>query len=328
MSFDSLSLAKKQNNQTLNSSFSWRTTIGTAQHVLERMYNGLPRMATPLLLLVAFVAIGTLVRSSVMGSELPQVERQISWEQKKQNSLVFVVLTHVKDDKTALLWKKAHDSIRAFYPTEPIVIIDDNSPLAPNIEELKNVTLIRSKYPGAGELLPYYYFLKYQWAERMIFMHDSMYLARPFTDSELAPLVKFHWHFSDHTWDAETPIEELLGELKNGDELTDFKRNEKWDGCFGVASLIHITVLKNLSQLYGFPNRLIKSVNTRDQRMAVERIFGILLAKEGYFRTQDPSNFGIIHNFPFAFHTNVSDTDLELIPSYYSGAIIKTWHGR
>ena len=326
MSFNSASSANGQGHLTPR--FSWRGALGTANLALGKIHQGMRGLATPLLLIVAFAAIATFVSSFAMGSESPNVQRQITWEGKEQNSKVFVILTHVKDERTASLWKKAHDSIRTFYPTDPIVLIDDNSPVPLSIEGLKNVTLIRSDYPGAGELLPYHYFLKYQWADRMIFMHDSMYLVRPFTEQELAPLVKFHWHFSDHTWDAETPIEELLEKLKNGDELTRFKQNEQWDGCFGVASLIHITVLKDLAKHYGFPNRLKKIVNTRTQRMALERVFGILLAKEGYFRAQESSNFGVIHSFPFAFHTNVSEQDLELIPSYYPGAIIKTWHGR
>lgn len=80
-------------------------------------------------------------------------------------TLVFVILTHAKDDKSRLLWKRAYDSIRKFYPEHTIVIIDDNSPHPTTYEGLKNVCMIRSEYPGAGELLPYLYFLRYQWAE-------------------------------------------------------------------------------------------------------------------------------------------------------------------
>jgi|GEM_PF-2040692 len=248
----------------------------------------------------------------------------------EQNPLVFVILTHVTDEKTASLWKKTHDSVREFYPTDPIVVIDDNSTIAPNAAGLKNVTVIRSEYPGAGELLPYIYFLKHQWADRMVFLHDSMYMVRPFSKEEVAPLVKFHWHFSDHQWDGETPIEELLAKLKGFEEegLIAFKRSEKWDGCFGVASLIHIDVLKDLKTRYGFPGRLKKSVNMRLHRMALERVFAILVTKAGYFEGQKTSNFGSIHEFPYAFHREVSEQDLQSISSKYSGAIIKTWHGR
>lgn len=249
--------------------------------------------------------------------------------QSEQDSLVFVILTHVKDEKTGTLWKKAHDSVRKFYPDESIVVIDDNSPLPPNIEGLENVTFIRSEYPGAGELLPYLYFLKFKWADRMIFLHDSMALIRPFTEEELAPLVKFHWHFSDlPEEDAKTPIEELLAELHNGDELIQFKRHAKWDGAFGVASLIHINVLEDLSEKYGFPDRLKQIVHTRNQRMALERVFGILLERSEYFKDQKSSNFGSILEFPHAFHTTVTEQELDEITATYPGAIIKTWHGR
>lgn len=247
-----------------------------------------------------------------------------------QKSLVFVILTHAKDAKSSLLWKRSYDSVRQFYPEHPIVIIDDNSPLPLSIEGLDNITLIRGEHPGAGELLPYLYFLKHKWADRMVFLHDSMFLIRPFTDDELNHLVRPHWHFSDHYWDGETPIEELLSHLGNSEDLIDYKRNREgeWVGCFGVASIIHIRVLEDLEAHYGFTSRLKNVIHTRSQRMALERVFGILLAKDRHYLPESPSNFGSIHDYPKAFIPNLNEEEIDDIQSFYPGAIIKTWQGR
>lgn len=244
-----------------------------------------------------------------------------------EKSLVFVILTHIKDDNSRLLWKRSYESIRKFYPTQPIVIIDDNSPQPASIEGLINICMIQGKYPGAGELLPYIYFLKYQWAEKMIFLHDSMFLIRPFTAQELENSVKFHWHFSDHRWDNPTLIKELLTHLDHGEELISFCQMSDWMGCFGVASMINIGVLQELEAKYSFTSRLRNFVHTRDHRMALERVFGIMLAKEKLYMIDSPSNFGTIHDFPLAFHS-IGDKELNKIQSTHPGAIIKTWHGR
>ena len=76
----------------------------------------------------------------------------------------FIITRHVNSAKTNYYWNECIFRIRHFYPTKEIIVIDDNS----NEEFLKqfhafdNVKFIKSEYPGAGELLPYYYLYKYR----------------------------------------------------------------------------------------------------------------------------------------------------------------------
>ena len=42
-------------------------------------------------------------------------------------TLGFIILRHIKDDKTNEYWKFSYDCVRRFYPETPIMIIDDNS---------------------------------------------------------------------------------------------------------------------------------------------------------------------------------------------------------
>src|SRR5688500_5116665 len=89
---------------------------------------------------------------------------------KDKQSIVFVILCHVRNHDDNRLWVRCYNSVREFYPETLIILIDDNSAVPISTHNLKNVTFIRSEYPGSAEILPYYYFLKYQWAEKMIFL--------------------------------------------------------------------------------------------------------------------------------------------------------------
>lgn len=247
----------------------------------------------------------------------------------KKTSYTFVILAHVRNEKDNELWKRCYNSIREFYPNTSIVIIDDNSALPVSNDLLHNTVVIRSEFPGAGELLPYYYFLKYKWSSRIIFLHDSMLLKRAFTQIELDHLIKFHWFF-DLCWDNNETINWLLSHLKESNDLIDYNLNHKdlWYGCYGVASIIDLKVLKHLERKYKFTSTLKDVIKVRDVRSALERVFAILLFKEGYLKKENCSNFGnITRDFPYDT-VNMDDELLNKLKQDHPGAILKTWHGR
>ena len=75
-------------------------------------------------------------------------------------SYVFVILRHIRTQRDNDLWISSYNSIRKFY-TNKIIIIDDNSAINTVDGKLINTEIIKSEFNGAGEILPYYYFLKY-----------------------------------------------------------------------------------------------------------------------------------------------------------------------
>lgn len=241
---------------------------------------------------------------------------------------VFVILRHVRNESDDILWRRCYTSIRQFYLTIPIIIIDDNSRIDLSYDGLDNTIIIKSKHPGAAELLPYYYFLKYKWAAKMIVLHDSMFLKRPFTDSELNHPIKFHWFFSVHLWDDDIRIDNLLVKLKNANKLINYNHQKAlWHGCFGVASIVDLSILEKIERKYLLTSSLVNAIKSRDDRMALERIFGLIMFKEGYVTLADCSNFGCIHDYPRNWQP-VDDKFLNYLKSKYPGAILKTWHGR
>ena len=93
------------------------------------------------------------------------------------NDFGFIITRHVNSENTNRYWNHSIKLLRIFYPTKKIVIIDDNS----NTNFLKadyeysNVEIIQSEFPGRGELLPYYYFIKNKFFENAIILHDSVF---------------------------------------------------------------------------------------------------------------------------------------------------------
>lgn len=247
----------------------------------------------------------------------------------REFSFAFVILCHVRNESDDKLWKRCYSSIREFYPEVPIIIIDDNSAIPISNDSLVKTTVIRSKYPGAGELLPYYYFLKHKWADKLIVLHDSMLLRRDFTKAELSTPIKFHWHFDLHCWDNDPLINSLLSYLNYAEELIDYNVNKKnlWNGCFGVTSIIDLNVLKAVERKYRLISNLKNIIKYREERCALERIFGIVMFKEQYLNRQNCSNFGNICVYPH-YYTHIDDNVLEELKNNYPGAILKTWQGR
>ena len=89
----------------------------------------------------------------------------------------FIILRHVKSKFTDRYWKYSYDSIRKFYPENKIVIIDDNSKqqFLTN-KKLYKTQIIKSEFPGRGELLPYYYYSKKKFFDTAVIIHDSVFI--------------------------------------------------------------------------------------------------------------------------------------------------------
>jgi hypothetical protein len=246
-------------------------------------------------------------------------------------SYVFVILRNIRITRDNELWMASYQSIRRFY-TNQIIIIDDNSDINTVNGKLVNTEVIHSDYNGAGEILPYYYFFVNKWADRMVFLHDSMFLHRRFTDAELSGAVRFHWHFSNSKFSNDRKIGTYLSMLPNHERLLEFANqpDSAWNGCFGGASIIDLDIVTQLEEAYSFFSTLVLSIKTRKDRETFERLFGIVLHFSNMIE-EPSSNFGNIIKYPGAFESQISTPDQgahALSQKGYDTAIIKVWRGR
>ena len=249
----------------------------------------------------------------------------------------FVITRHVNSEKTNKYWNECYSCIRKFYPTNTVIIIDDNSkyeyvtPL-PDTPPLTNVFFIQSEFPGRGELLPYYYLNKYKLFKTAIIIHDSVFIQQPILIKTTPKTPTLIWNFQHH-WETHPDI---TGDIKSlitklNPQYTQrllelYEKKEQWTGCFGVMSIINTEYISStLDQTYHFFN-LLEHVTTRTQRCCLERVFGLICADSA----QSPTLLGDIHhyinqycNWEYDFDQYMNDKNkLQQFP------MIKTHSGR
>jgi hypothetical protein len=209
--------------------------------------------------------------------------------------LGFIILRHVNSEISNNYWIICYNQIRKFYPTNKILLIDDNSNydlISKDIElALTNTTIIQSEYKGRGEILPYYYYLSNKLFDIAVVIHDSVFIQRYIdfgTDN------RFIWEF-EHHWDNMADESKMINVLNNKEELYDYYINKSlWKGCFGTMTIINHDFLKILENKYNISN-LVNYITCRKDRMALERVFGCLFTKENEQKT--PSMLSNIHKY-------------------------------
>ena len=203
-----------------------------------------------------------------------------SFENKKTPSVGFIITRHVNNKSVNKVWISCVQQIRKSYPTNKIVIIDDNSNYefikVPSNNFLNNCIVIDSEYKKCGELLPYIYYAKNKWFEKAIYIHDSCMINGKIPVKNIKN-VKFMFFFdSTHIYDERPYIEEFCKYLNHGDELLKlFNNNSEWVGSYGVMSCITHSYCKHLYEKYNLQT-LTNHVNQRVHRMAMERIFALI----------------------------------------------------
>lgn len=251
----------------------------------------------------------------------------------------FIIIRHVNSEQTNRYWNHSVKLLRTFYPFIKIVIIDDNS----NYEfiksdfDYKNVQIIQSAFPKRGELLPYYYFLKYKFFQNAVILHDSVFLHKRIHFEKLNGLnVVPLWFFHQDTENVEN-TKRIVKYLKNfttienkisdnyGIKVLGFPR-DKWNGCFGVQSYINLSFLEKVEQNYGISN-LISAVKCRADRCCLERIFGAIFCSEYPALLANKSLFGNIMTYQtwgYTFDEYMENLKKGTIPR----AVVKVWTGR
>ena len=251
----------------------------------------------------------------------------------------FIISRKVTTEKQNRYWNQCVKCIRRFYPFKRIIIIDDNSNksfLKPDHNYI-NLSVIASEYPGAGELLPYYYFYKYRFFQNAVIIHDSVFFHtripfEKYVGIKVLPL----WHFEPDRENTSNSLF-LADRLKNNIPIKKLIsgnvdvpllgiQNYDWYGCFGVQSFIQHDFLSLLQTKYGLFN-LLSAVKCRADRCCLERIFGILFNIEAKETKKIKSLFGMIFNYiqwGYTFDEYVRDGKQGKIKK----PIIKVWSGR
>lgn len=254
----------------------------------------------------------------------------------------FIITRHVNSEQTNRYWNQCVKLIRTFYPLRKIVIIDDNSnqELVKADFDYKNLIIIQSEYTKRGELLPYYYYLKYKWFPNAVIIHDSLFIHKRISFEKMydIPVIPL-WH---HKYDKEnvSNIIRIASSLKNSSFLMNkikkqdemvinlgIINNDKFNLCFGGQCYIKLGFLEYLEKKYGI-SKLVHKIHNRTDRCSLERILGLLFCQEYPNLLKINSLFGDIMRQPRAFNYNYNDYSNDLNHKKVIHPFVKVWTGR
>jgi len=241
----------------------------------------------------------------------------------------FIIVRHVNSPTTNLYWQECYRCIRKWY-TNKIIIIDDNSnkEFLTELEMDSNVEVIQSEFPGRAELLPYYYFLKYNWFDTAVTLHDSVFIQKPIKFNKEN---RFLWHFDTHQHDNDYDETRMIKQLTNHKGVLEFYYHKgNWSGCFGVMSVISYHALNIINCKYNF-FKLLEIITCRKDRMCLERIFAAILSYEYGLNKNTCSYFGTIHaycSWGYKEEYTYENYQNDKKNPGYRYPIIKLWSGR
>jgi len=258
------------------------------------------------------------------------------------NEYGFIITRHVNSETTNKYWNHSVKLLRSLYPLKKIIIIDDNS----NQEFLKsefdynNVEIIKSEFPGRGELLPYYYFLKNKYFDNAVILHDSVFFHKRIQfellkNVDVLPL----WHFNEDAEDLTDRLH-ITSYLKNYNHIYEklkvnnnllgmsqlINKSANWYGCFGAQSYINHNFLVKLNNKYKIEN-LVKAITTRSHRCCLERIMGCIFCTESAVVNKRKSLFGDIFKYQkwgLSFDKYINNFKNGVIEKN----VMKVWTGR
>jgi hypothetical protein len=230
----------------------------------------------------------------------------------------FIILRHVNNKETNCYWNRSYDSIRKFYPDNHIIIIDDNSNEEFVTErELYNATIIKSEYPGRGELLPYYYYLQNKLFDVAVIIHDSVFINRYIENFNNVTDFELLWTF-EHRWDQTNDEIRIIKTYKNDSILHFYINKPEWNGCFGAMSVITYEYLKSVDEQFPL-SILLNTILNRYHRCSFERIIAVLLQ---YKTNKRAGMFGDIFNY-ITWGLKFADVN-----KYDHLPLVKVWTGR
>lgn len=213
----------------------------------------------------------------------------------------FIIPSYINSEYSFTILKECVSRISSFHPDIPIVIIDDCSVI--DLKEIfqleKNILVEKSFFPGAGEMNPYYHFLKNKYFDIGIIIQDSMLLKKPVENIQSDTPIRFIWHFENHRTDWKIITEpttsynnlnkiithyDLIRDFvyKSFDDIDPFRQffdtfysnMENWVGCLGVMSIVKLEFLEKLEDDIKW-SRVMPLIKNRRHRMVMESLFPI-----------------------------------------------------
>jgi hypothetical protein len=249
----------------------------------------------------------------------------------------FILTRHVTSELVNKYWNHALRCIRQHYPGVPTIIIDDNSnPKFVSVEEdnLEQLVVVRSEFPGRGELLPYIYYLKHRWFARAVILHDSTFIQQRINfDRIISPIMPL-WHAPQDRENVSN-VARLISTMSPGAAALKCSApgsirmigDTPGTICFGAMAVIKWSFLSYIDGKYSI-SALVSAIKTRADRCSFERVLGSIFCAECPLLRTRPSLFGAIHGVTHAWTYSWDQYEADLNAKRIHVPMIKIWTGR
>ena len=219
-------------------------------------------------------------------------------------SFGFIIPTCIRNDIHFNQLKRCIKSIRIFYETTKIILINDSEneytiQIKVFFENDNNIIIKKTLIKGSADQQVFKVLSDTELFDKAIFVQDSMILNKKLENIDKINL-KFIWHFTNHrvNWDLiKEPKTEyntnnniithtdlikhnVLRDYTDNKDLQKYiinklKNKDEWCGCFGSLCIIDKKTLNNLNDNINFVNKFIKTTTNRDRRVN-ESIFSLI----------------------------------------------------
>jgi len=250
----------------------------------------------------------------------------------------FIMTRHVNSTQSNKYWNQNVKLLRTYYPTQQIIIIDDNSnsKFLKSEHDYNHLIVIQSEYHARGELLPYIYYIKHKWFKHAVIIHDSVFFHKRIAFERIDLPVLPLWHAPYDQENIPNSLR-LASTLNNNNKLEYILQTnvlhtlsiteQPIDICFGCQCFINLEFLLTLQTKYNITN-LIYAVHNRTDRCSLERIMGAIFFIECPQLKKYHSLFGNIFKFPNAWNYTWDKYIQDLSQGYVPNELVKVWSGR
>ena len=218
-------------------------------------------------------------------------------------SIAFYLTRSVRTQEHYLVFLECLEAINKSYPNVPIIVIRDNEHFnfaEYNINEndpqcykdivKNNIYFIDSEFQGVAETLRLYYYWKVctdrdkyshiPATHYAICMHDSMFIHTQIILDHCNKYGYEDFFTARQSWNIPEDEKAIIDIIpKNRELLHETYKTDNWHTNFGVNVVLTFEFLNKVNKMFDvFNPEFLSQIHTHEQRVALERIWGLMFA--------------------------------------------------
>lgn len=238
--------------------------------------------------------------------------------------ITFCIPYYGKEPKHTELLTRCIESIRSYYPINPILVCKTSDSYLPDLSGVEVFTTFvdGSHIYGAIELLT-----RVCKTKHFLICHDSMFLMKALPHSVLYKALYPLWHFNELNWYFHDEYIKTLTKtalIHDKTFLQRFNEQKEWNGIFGPAFGGTLENLKILWEIVNIKSDTIGPYLGRKGLMGAERLIAIAFMYMGC-DTEESLN-GNIYKHPNLFKVDADIPDFSTVK--YDSYFFKVWKQR